>query len=264
MIDIHSHILFDIEGDDGSRSQEMTLEMLKMAVASGTEQMIATPHINRSNIVPEWESIQERVEQVNALAQENNLPIRIHAGGEVQLDYEMMAQLDGKSTRYCLADSNYILIELTSQSEPAAVEQMLFELMLRGYRPILAHPERYDRLIHHPEIILDWMHKGVLTQCNTGSFHGYFGERVQKRVEMIHRHQMITFLGSDAHRVEVRTPDTQKAQEALKTLTGSEAFWTACRDNAQHILNNTMVYPDLPSEFKKAKKTKSFFARLFG
>lgn len=262
MIDIHTHILYDIEGDDGSRSQEMTLEMLKMAVNSGTTAMIATPHINRQGIIPSWQSILDRVEQVNQLAAVNELPIKIYSGGEVQLDYDAMAKLTGENREYCLADSRYILIELTENSEAKAVEQMLFELMLRGYMPILAHPERYTRIMHHPEIVLEWMHKGIATQCNTGSFHGYFGEKVQARVERLYRHRMITFLGTDAHRESIRTPDSTPAKQAICQLPNGEIFWNNCQSNAQFILEDRVLYPDVPASYETKKR--GFFSRLFG
>lgn len=261
MIDIHTHILFDIDGDDGSRSKEMTVEMLRMAADSGTTHMIATPHVNRNEVIPDWLQIKERVEEVNELAVMHSIPVQIYTGGEVQLDYNIMRELSGNNDTYCLAGSRYILVELTSQSDPSFVEEMLFELMLRGYLPILAHPERYDRIIHHPEVILKWMNKGLYTQCNTGSFYGYFGERVQKRVQMLYNHQMITFLGSDAHRIAFRTTDTREAQYAIEKLTGSDLFWKQCSDHAKYILNKDVYYPEVPESF--TKKKKGFFAQLF-
>lgn len=64
MIDIHSHILYDIEGDDGSRSETMSLGMLRQAAASGTTHIFATPHMHRHEVVPSWSSIEERVAEL--------------------------------------------------------------------------------------------------------------------------------------------------------------------------------------------------------
>lgn len=82
MIDIHSHILYDIEGDDGSRSLDMSLGMLRQAAASGVTDMFATPHMHRRGVVPSWASIVERAEQLQEEADKAGIPIRIHTGAE--------------------------------------------------------------------------------------------------------------------------------------------------------------------------------------
>ncbi len=170
MIDMHSHILFDI--DDGSRSKDMSLAMLQMAVAGGTTHIVATPHVNRRGVVPAWDVIQRKVTALQADAKEAGIPITIHAGAEVEINYEALQFLPEGGNAYCLAGTRYILCELTNQSEPKQTEELLFELTMRGYRPILAHPERYDRIMEHPETITTGVEKGILVQCNGGSFGG--------------------------------------------------------------------------------------------
>ena len=262
MIDLHSHILYTIEGDDGSRSQEMSLDMLRMAVEAGTTDIFATPHVNRRGIVPHWEDIVTRTEELREAAVQANIPIRVHTGAEVELNYTTLDFLGKGETRYCLNGSHYILTELTPQSDPEQTESLLYELMLREYIPVLAHPERYDLIMTHPERILKWMQKGVLTQCNAGSFIGQFGEQAKERAELLYRHQMICFLGSDAHRTDWRNPDTSAAEEGIRKFTGSAAFWDSCCRNADNIVRHKLFYPTVPDCFKKQKK--GFFSRLFG
>ena len=86
MIDIHSHILYDIEGDDGSRSETMSLGMLRQAAAAGTTHIFATPHMHRHEVVPSWSSIEERVAELQQKADAEGIPITIHTGAEVSLD----------------------------------------------------------------------------------------------------------------------------------------------------------------------------------
>lgn len=259
MIDIHSHILPNIEGDDGSRSFDMSLGMLKMAVQAGTTDMIATPHVNRHGVVPSWTAVTERVRILQEKADIEEIPIHIYSGAEVELNYKALDFLPARSQAYCLAESNYILVELTEQSQPDQAERLLYELMLRGYTPVLAHPERYDRMMKHPERLLAWMQKGVLTQCNTGSFVGVFGEQAQRRAESLMKHDMVVFLGSDAHRTDWRTPDQTAGLTAIEKIGGS---WQACSRNAQHILQKKVLYPDVPDRWEKPKT--GFWARLLG
>ena len=261
-IDLHAHILFDIDGDDGSRSKEMSLDMLRMAAASGVKEIFATPHVNRRGVVPRWEDIKARTQTLQESAVQEDIPIRIHAGAEVELNYSTLRFLPKGGRAYCLNESPYILVELTEQSEPDQTESMLFELMLRGYQPILAHPERYARIMHHPERVLDWMQRGILTQCNIGSFAGDFGEACQQRAEALLQNRMICFLGSDAHRTDWRSPETKHARKALAKRDGGEALLQEAADNAQALLAGGMIYPDLPDNWQKEKK--GFWGRLFG
>ena len=167
---------------------------------------------------------------------------------------------------YCLAGSRYVMLELTDQSQPDIVEKMIYELQMRGFLPLLAHVERYERLMERPETLLAWMNKGVLAQCNTGSFTGYFGSKLQQRVRDLYRNGMIHFLGSDGHRVEFRTTDIREAHEELDRLAAKDKphvnLWNMATRNAEYILKNRVFYPDLPSHWQKEKK--GFFHRLFG
>ena len=260
MIDLHSHILYDI--DDGSRSLEMSLIMLRMAVRSGTTHLFATPHVNRRGVIPQWQTIVDKVEALQQAARELSIPIELHAGAEVELNYDTLRFIKQGSRDYCLAGSRYILVELTSQSQPDQVENLLFELMLRDFIPVLAHPERYDRIMGHPDRVLKWMQRGVLTQCNAGSFTGSFGKETKKRAEQLLQHHMICFLGSDAHRNEHRNPDLREAEEQLEAITGGTRLWEQCERNAMKVLQDKIFYPDVPEHWHPVKK--SFFARLFG
>lgn len=260
MFDLHSHILPDMTGDDGSRSLEMSLGMLKMAVAAGTTDIVATPHVNRRGVVPSWSEVTSKLSLLQEAVQKENIPIHIYAGAEVEINYDALEFLTGNGQPdYCIGGTSYILCELTEQSQADQTEKLLFELMLRGYNPILAHPERYIRIMEHPERVLKWMQKGVLTQCNMGSFTGAFGELAKEHAEDLLRNQMIVFLGSDAHRTNWRTPDQREGLRAIEKLGGN---WQKCGNNASRIIHGKYLYPPLPDTWVKRKK--GFFARLFG
>lgn len=259
MIDIHSHILPNMEGDDGSRSPDMSVAMLRMAVQTGTTDIIATPHVNRHGVIPRWQDITAAVHRLQQEADKASIPIQVYAGAEVELNYKTLDFLPLHSKDYCLAGSSYILVELTEQSQPDQAESLLYELMLRGYQPILAHPERYDRIMTHPERMVAWMQKGILTQCNAGSFTGLFGKHAQEQAEGLLQNHMIVFLGSDAHRTEWRPPDITQGLKAIEKLGGD---WKACSEHGQSILQHKILYPNIPESWKKTKK--GFWKRIFG
>ena len=250
MIDMHSHILADI--DDGSKSWEMSLEMLRMAVNSGTTDIIATPHVNRQGVIPSWPDITDKVNLLQQKAKAAAININIHSGAEVGFDYDALRFIKEGSRDYCLAGSRYILVEFTEQSQPDQAEKLLYELMLRGFVPVLAHPERYERIMAHPKRVLEWMNQGTLTQCNTGSFTGYFGKTVQKRAEGLRCNHMVTFLGSDAHCLESRNTDMREAGRAIHKLDNKKVdTLTACEHNAATVLQDKVLYPELPKQWKK-------------
>lgn len=264
MIDIHSHIIYSI--DDGSQSLDMSLEMLRMSVNSGVTDIIATPHVNRQGKIPEWAEIEDKAETLRQAAAKENIPIHIYTGAEIELNGDVLRFLTGDKRDYCLAHSHYVLLELTEQSQPEFVEPLLYEIQMRGYYPILAHVERFPILTHHPERLLRWLKKGMLAQCNTGSFTGYFGSTLQGYVRDFYRNHMIHFLGSDGHRVEFRTTDINDAHAELdrlkKETKNSQDLWQAATHNAEFILKDKVLYPDLPDHWQKEKK--GFFSRLFG
>lgn len=263
MIDIHSHILYDIEGDDGSRSLDMSLGMLRQAVDSGVTDIIATPHMHRRGVVPTWYSIQERVSSLQKEADKAGIDIHIYSGAEVSFDADTLNYLPKDGTDYCLAGTHYILIELLPTSAPENTERLIYELQLRGYLPILAHPERYKHIMEKPKYLFHWIEKGLLAQSNIGSFSGQFGEKTESYVKMLYDHKAIHLLGSDAHRTDWRNADTRKFQKQLIDYTGNTEFIDSCTEHASMILRNRIYYADPPLR-KVEKKKKGFFARLFG
>ena len=264
MFDLHSHILYNIDGDDGSRSEAMSLAMLRQAAAAGTTDLFATPHFHRRGICPNWDLITERLVQLQQQADAAQIPIRLHSGAEVSLDADTLNYLPGPGEHRdcCLAGTAYLLVELLPTAAPLETWNLLYQLQLRGYLPILAHPERYKAIMAQPQVVRQWVEKGILLQSNQGSFTGDFGESALRSVRWLYDRGLIHFLGSDAHRTDWRSPDTRKAQEAIRSLIGGDAFLADCDAPARLLLQGRVFYPDPPHE--PLKKKRSFWSRFFG
>ena len=261
MIDLHSHILWGM--DDGSKSSDMSLAMVRQAARSGVTHIIATPHVNRRGHVPAWPDIVGRTQELKEMAAAEQLAIEIHSGAEVELNYDTLQFIREDSRDYCLAGSRYILVELTDQSRPDQVEKLLYELMLRGFIPVMAHPERYERLMKQPERILDWMQQGLLCQCNAGSFAGDFGNQAKANATALLQHGMVTFLGTDAHNLDHRNTDIFQYQDAIDSLDSKDKdTWTQCEINEAKLLEDKVFYPDLPEHWQP--KRTGLLGRLFG
>ncbi len=264
MIDIHSHILYDIPGDDGARDRSMSLDMLRQAAEAGTRELFATPHFHRRGICPSWDVITERLAQLQQAADDTGIPIRLHSGAEVSLDADTLNYLPGpgESRAYCLAGTAYLLVELLPTAAPLETWNLLYQLQLRGYLPILAHPERYRHIMSHPDAVLQWVEKGILLQSNKGSFLGDFGETAQHSARWLYERGAVHFLGSDAHRTNWRSPDTRKADAAIAALPGGEKFLGDCDAHGSLLLQGRVFYPDPPHE--PPKKKRGFWSRIFG
>ncbi len=201
-IDIHSHILYKV--DDGSKSENMSLKMLELAVQSNITQLVATPHANDLTQQVQSERFIKRFEQLQLMAEKHALPIQLSLGSELLFGPGIETLLQAPWATF---NNNraYLLFELPLYEMPKEVEHFIFERHLEGITPILAHPERYTYLHKHLHKIVDWYHQGCMMQINAGSIVGQFGERVAAVAQRLLRAGLAQFVASDAHDPEYRS-----------------------------------------------------------
>jgi protein-tyrosine phosphatase len=198
MIDIHCHILPGL--DDGSSSIEESVEMAEQAWEQGITDIIATPHvILDADNAPTREAILKKVQLINGELEDRSISVRIHSGAELFVD-SLIPSLFDKSEVSTLADGGkYVMMELPLGGIPLYLQSIIFGLTTRGVTPVIAHPERNWQVSEDPNILLNLIHKGCLAQANAGSFSGVFGSRTIKTVRILLEHNMLHFIGSDAH-----------------------------------------------------------------
>lgn len=215
MIDIHSHIINEI--DDGSKSIEMTIDMLKKAEQSGTTDIIATPHFMRGRFEVEYRDVVKRVEELKDIAKENNININIniYAGQEVYFSRNILNYYNDKIIG-TINNTKYMLIEFPMlEFNIDEAINTIYELQIRGITPIIAHPERYKQFIKNPSMINTLIKEGMLFQLNAGSITGGFGKDVKKTATKYLEDNIYSFIGSDAHRDIGRDTDMKEALEVL-------------------------------------------------
>lgn len=262
MIDIHTHVIDGV--DDGAQDIEASLALLRMAAESGTTDIIATPHIIEGAEHPEWQLIQEKTEDLNRNAKETGIPIRVYAGAELEMNWDMLSLLKTGQGDYCLAGSRYVLVELPANTLPRYAEEFLYEVQIKELIPVIAHPERHPYLAKHPHMLHQWVKNGALVQCNAGSFTGKFGAEVKTYAELLLKNNMVHFLGSDAHSVEHRHTDTSAALDILAQEVSPERLENITCLNPRAIIENTYLDVEIPKELKLPEdNNKGFFARLF-
>jgi protein-tyrosine phosphatase len=194
-VDMHSHLLPGI--DDGAKNIENSVSYIKALHELGLHTFICTPHIfkelypnNKGTILPVLEKLREEPEL-------KKLPIRIDAAAEYMIDADFDEPFK-KSDLLCLP-GNQLLIEMSYIAENPQIEKYIFDLNIKGYKPILAHPERY--VFYHNDIakIRRLQEMGCLLQMNILSPSGYYGKEVKQVAMKLVKEGLIDLIGTDLH-----------------------------------------------------------------
>lgn len=195
-IDLHSHLLPEL--DDGVRSFEQAEEIILKFIAVGYHRLITTPHVMSDAYRNTPEIILGKLEELRKHLVERKINIRIEAAAEYYLDEELFRKLE-QSEPLLTFGNKYLLFETNFLTEPLNLKDFIFLATTKGYRPVLAHPERYLYLQQDLAKVQDILDRGVLLQANISSFTGYYSKQVQATVNRLVEKKCIHMLGSDCH-----------------------------------------------------------------
>ena len=216
MIDLHLHLIPGV--DDGPDSMVVTRDMLAVMAGMGFQRLVATPHLMQPLTPEYYNAVTSGLEAVRIEAQAHR--IRVDLGFEHQLDPGMPKRM-ARGEPSTLAGTSAILVELPFVNWPNYTEATLFELRTAGYRPILAHPERYLEASRRPELVIAVAEKGAVLQLSSGSFMGAYGKTAQKMArkylaECLERDLPVIF-ATDAHSPGQRLASTPSGLEWVKS-----------------------------------------------
>lgn len=218
MVDIHSHLLPGI--DDGAKSLEDSIALIERMASYGITRFVTTPHI-LGDVYPNTPAIiQEKLTLVQeALTAKGLGHIHFSAAAEYMLD-EQFALLLEQGDLLTLKD-NLVLVEMSYFSPPLNVYELLFQLQLKGYKPVLAHPERYFTYHTHFNSYYKLKKAGCLFQLNLLSLTENYGKPVQKTAQRLLKENLYDFVGTDTHHQQ-HLDALQKisTKENLKLLEG--------------------------------------------
>ncbi|PAD67848.1 tyrosine protein phosphatase [Bacillus sp. 7586-K] len=249
MIDIHSHILPGI--DDGAQTVEDSINMAKLAVEEGITKIIATPHHQNGKYINKKQNIIERVSELNVVLQKENIPLEVLPGQETRIYGELIEDIN-KGDILPLNQTNYLFIELPSGHIPRYTEQLLFDVQLKGFTPIIVHPERNAGVMENPDKLLNLVKKGALTQVTAGSVVGYFGKKIQKLSMQLIEANLTHFISSDAHNITSRSFHIRESISEINKEFGQQAVYYF-KENAELLVNGQMVYKLEPSQIRRKK-----------
>lgn len=198
-VDMHSHLIPGI--DDGSKSLDDTIGMLTKFKELGYSKIITTPHIMSDFYKNTPETILGGLEEVRAELKRINLDIELEAAAEYFYDETFVERL-AKDDFLTFGKEKYVLIEFAFSSEPRGYDEFFFDMLMKDYRPVIAHFERYIFLHGSIDKAREWREKGIQIQLNLNSLSGHYGPSVKKQAEMLVDSGQIDFIASDCHRID--------------------------------------------------------------
>ena len=224
MIDLHCHILPGL--DDGPVNFDFSVAMARRAADAGIHVTVATPHI-RSDYDVDPDGLEACVRKLNEAVEADGIQLRVLSGGEVSL--LKAAELDDDVLRQvCLGKSDYVLLESPYRSSDIDIEGIVRDVQARGFKPLLAHPERCPIFQHDPDRLKRLVNSGVLCSITAASMAGGFGSTVRRfTLELLHD-GLVHDVASDAHDHLHRPPDLLSGFESAEAEIpgiGEQASW---------------------------------------
>ena len=258
MIDVHCHILPDV--DDGSECMQESINMAMIAKEQGIDKIIATPHYHPEFKYLKGEELNKACEEFKKELKENNIDIDIYLGNEIYFTYDLIEKIS-ELDFYCLNNSKYILIEFPPTNFPLNLCNIVYELKQKGFIPVLAHVERYIKIHDDPEIIYDCIKTGAIIQINSSSLIGKQGKEIQRLCNLLIGRNMVHLVATDAHGSQRRRPMMKDAYQYIEKKYSKEMADNLFINNAQCILDNKEIIVEEP--FEKSMEKVSFLKRIF-
>ena len=223
MTDIHSHIIFGI--DDGSKSVEESLEIINKLSFLGFNNIICTPHFIEGTEY--CANNEEKEKRLNILKEKSN--VNLYFSNEIYINTRIDKFIENG---YIMPiNKKYLLVEFPMHNEIKDAIDIFYELQIKGYTIILAHPERYTFFQDDYKLIDKYHEKGILFQANFGSANGMYGHEAEKLLKYLLKKGWIHFLGTDVHHSNSKLFDEfNKIEKKLIKYAGKEYY--------QNIIDN--------------------------
>ncbi len=252
MIDIHSHVLPGL--DDGSRSLEQSVAMIRIAARTGTTDLVASPHANL-----EFSFDPGRVEELLAQLQQASEGVRLHRGCDFHLYFDNIQDALANPAKYTINHKRYLLVEfpdvLIAKSTPEVFERLLES----GMTPIITHPERNYLLHRRMAELKSWIESGVTVQVTAQSLLGRFGTEARAVARQLMKEGMVHFIASDAHDEEDRTPRLDLAYNHVASRYGRERAELLFVTNPRAVIEGEPLPEQPPPETGTPRKWFQFW-----
>ncbi|MBT1705737.1 tyrosine-protein phosphatase [Chryseosolibacter indicus] len=225
-VDIHSHLLPGL--DDGVKTFDESLNIIRHFKELGYSALVTTPHIMEDLYRNTPSTINKKLTELKSQLLINNIDFKVEAAAEYYLDEALMKYLH-TNERLLTIKGNYLLFETNFVNEPFNLNEFIFLALTKGYKLILAHPERYLYLYNNIKKAEDLINRGVLFQVNMSSLTGYYSKEAQSTAYKLIDRGWVHWLGSDCHHI--------KHAELIRTAQKNKYFQKAIN---LPLLNNSL------------------------
>jgi protein-tyrosine phosphatase len=258
MIDIHTHVLPGI--DDGAQDLQESYEILQALSDQGVTELVATPHIISGVYENSRKIIAGKITEVRELIQKRNLNMTLHSGAELYCEPDLVSKV--KKEDLTLAQSNYVLIETALQRFPDNFEEILFNFQQEGFRPIIAHAERFSPFMNNIDYLLTIVNREIYVQMNSGSIWGVYGNAVKElALEMLNL-GCVHVIASDVHGLKKRPILMKDTYDLVASNYSEELAEILFYENPKRILNNEVLIHNFEGYFDERKKPGSLKNKL--
>ena len=198
VVDVHSHLLPGI--DDGSKSMEDSIAMIRTMIDMGYQKLVITPHVMAHRYPNSSQHILQVFHTLQTEVMKQQLPITLEIAAEYYLDETLFERINNNDLLPFAG--NHILFECSFRNEPLSLFDLVFQLKAAGYQPVIAHFERYVYYHNRIEIAQELKSMGCLIQVNLLSFSGYYGKSIQRQAEELLANHLVDIVGTDCHRMD--------------------------------------------------------------
>lgn len=252
-MDIHTHILPGL--DDGPAHPEISLQMLRLAAAAGTTDIVLTPHAS-----PQFpyrpEAVKLAFENLSRLAAGL---LRLHLGCDFHLELTNLYDALRYPEKYTINGHQYLMVELPEYPAFQTTQQALLELIRARFIPVITHPERNPLLQHHPQYLRQYVAGGCLVQVTAQSFLGYFGRAAKRSAHRLLHSGLIHFIASDAHDPQHRPPVLNQTRQYLASRYGDHLCRALFLENPSATLTGDPIPFRAPKTFPITRILRTFW-----
>ena len=243
MIDIHSHIIFDV--DDGPKTLEDSRRLLEESYRQGVRTIISTSHRRKGMFETPEEKIAANFKQVQDLAKQVADDLTVLYGAEIYYTSDILKKLE-EGTFPSLGGTKYVLIEFSMNTPYKDIHSALGNVIRLGMIPVVAHIERYHCLENDEDKVSELINMGCYMQVNSSNVlkPKLFGDRykfMKKRVQFFLERDLVHFVASDMHNLDDRPPYMQKAYQIVAKKYGAERAEELFKTNQEILLNNEFI-----------------------
>ncbi len=251
LADLHNHLVPGV--DDGARTLEDVVDSVGRMSRVGIRRIITTPHLTGS-LTLEPSELEDRLDEVTeaweeaAAAVGRHFPdVEFRRGHEIMLD---VPDVRFEEPRVRLGGTSFVLVEWPRLHLPPGTTQVLRRIRADGYRPVVAHPERYIGLDAELRIVAEWREAGAYLQVSYGSLEGHYGPDARTTAYRLLRRGWAHYLASDFHGRPDRKIFKREAWDALTALGATESLRTLCITNPGRVFRDEepLPVPGIPPE----------------